>query len=68
MSIQVKHITCVACLPDWNTNIIIIHTSKRTTKGSPYKFAFTSNDDLEDWVIYMNYIHFFINNLCFNVI
>lgn len=53
-SIQVKNITCIVCLPDWNTNILIIHTPKRTAKGSPYRFAFSSNDDLEDWLATLN--------------
>ncbi|GFQ79750.1 tectonin beta-propeller repeat-containing protein 1, partial [Trichonephila clavata] len=49
VSIQLSHITCATCLPDWNKNILVIHTAKKTTKGSPYKISFTSNDDLEDW-------------------
>ncbi|XP_035211237.1 tectonin beta-propeller repeat-containing protein 1-like isoform X2 [Stegodyphus dumicola] len=52
--IQLTHITCVACLPDWNKNVLAIHTAKRTSKGSPYKFSFTSNDDLEEWLSTLN--------------
>ncbi|GFU35560.1 tectonin beta-propeller repeat-containing protein 1 [Nephila pilipes] len=53
-SIQLSDITCATCLPDWNKNILVIHTAKKTKKGSPYKISFTSNDDLEDWVATIN--------------
>ncbi|CAL1279116.1 unnamed protein product [Larinioides sclopetarius] len=54
VSIPLNQVTCVASLPDWNKNILVIHTAKRTTKGAPFKFAFTSNDALEDWVATLN--------------
>ncbi|XP_054724714.1 tectonin beta-propeller repeat-containing protein 1-like [Uloborus diversus] len=52
--IQVSNITCVASLPDWNKNILAVHTASRTSKGTPYKFSFSSHDDLEDWFATLN--------------
>ncbi|XP_071037435.1 tectonin beta-propeller repeat-containing protein 1 isoform X2 [Parasteatoda tepidariorum] len=63
VSVAVNHITCVVSLPDWNRNILVIHTARKTTKGSPYKFAFTSNDDLEDWLSTLNSACRSVNNL-----
>ncbi|GIX90370.1 tectonin beta-propeller repeat-containing protein 1 [Caerostris extrusa] len=54
VSVQLNHITAAVCLPDWNKNILVIHTAKKTTKGAPYKFSFTSNDALQDWVATLN--------------
>ncbi|KAG8180130.1 hypothetical protein JTE90_027084 [Oedothorax gibbosus] len=63
VTIQVTHITGVVCLPDGNKSILVIHTAKKTTKGSPYRFSFTSNDDLEDWLATLNTAMRNVNNL-----